>query len=47
MKRENEPFEHFEGEFSFCLKSEEVQRPWGGNVLLLLLLSLFSSADSV
>ena len=42
MKRESEPYEYLEGEFSVCLKSEEVQRPsfggskGGGNVLLLL-----------
>ena len=42
MKRESEPYEYLEGEFSVCVKSEEVQRPsfggskGGGNVLLLL-----------
>lgn len=28
---ESEPFEYLGEEFSICLKSEEVQRPWGGN----------------
>ena len=33
MKRDSEPFEYLEEEFSVCLKSKEVQSPWGGNVL--------------
>lgn len=31
--KESEPFEYLEEEFSVCLKSKEVQRPWGRNVL--------------
>lgn len=30
---ENEPFEYLGEELSICLKSKEVQRPWGRNIL--------------